>query len=236
MKRSDVFFQYTTTGWMMWNWLVAGLATGCTIVLFDGSPFKPHNGILWELAERHRFTRFGTSARYIQSLQEMGIRPASTYNLEALADLYSTGSPLSAESYEFVYEHVKKDLCLASITGGTDIVSLFAGHNHTTPVYKGEIQNRCLGMAVEAWSDLGKPLLGASGDLVCIKPFPCMPVEFWDDPERQKYRDAYFTTFQGLLFPCVAGFLAVRDLCVCIYQVFGIMATLYGSTHIQRES
>jgi acetoacetyl-CoA synthetase len=144
MGRNDVFFQYTTTGWMMWNWLVSGLATGCTIVLYDGSPFKPHPWILWDLCDKHGFTRFGTSAKYIQSMQDMQIKPIEKYSLNMLRDIYSTGSPLRGENFDFVYQYIKKDVCLGSITGGTDIVSLFAGHNHTLPVYRGEIQSRVI--------------------------------------------------------------------------------------------
>lgn len=199
MKREDVFFQYTTTGWMMWNWLVSGLTVGCTIFLYDGSPFKPNPEILWELAERFKFTRFGTSAKYLQSMEQMSIIPAGKYNLDNLKDIYSTGSPLKPESFDFVYNHIKKDVCLGSITGGTDIVSLFAGHNRNLPVYRGEIQCVCLGMAVECWVD-GKKTESSSGDLVCTRPFPCMPVYFWGDEKNEKYRDAYFSTYPGVWY------------------------------------
>lgn len=200
MTRDDVFFQYTTTGWMMWNWLVSALAVGCTIVLFDGSPFKPDADILWQLAEKHGFTKFGTSAKYIQSLEEMKIHPIEKFKLEKLNEIYSTGSPLAGASYDFVYKNIKSDICLASITGGTDIVSLFAGHNHTLPVYRGEIQARCLGMAVESWVDMNKPVYGESGDLVCKKPFPCMPVSFWNDESKAKYREAYFSNYEHVWY------------------------------------
>ena len=200
MTRKDVFFQYTTTGWMMWNWLVSGLAVGCTIVLFDGSPFKPHPWILWDLAQELGFTKFGTSAKYLQSLQEMKIYPNEKHTLPRLNEMYSTGSPLTPESFEYVYTHIKKDICLASITGGTDIISLFCGHNHTYPVHQGEIQCRCLAMAVEAWSSDRRPVYGESGDLVCTKPFPSMPVYFWNDKDRNKYSEAYFSNYKGVWY------------------------------------
>lgn len=185
---------------------MSALATGCTIVLYDGSPFKPSEWILWDLADRLGVTRFGTSAKYLQSMEEMRIHPRERFQLPHLRDIYSTGSVLRPESFDFVYQHIKSDICLGSITGGTDIVSLFAGHCHLLPVYRGEIQCRCLGMAVECWDDQssaasggdggaeGKSVYGQSGDLVCRRPFPCMPVFFWgDDPvKRTKYTGAYF--------------------------------------------
>lgn len=152
----DVFFYYTTTGWMMWNWLVAGLSTGCTLVLWDGSPFKPSPWSLWELVDELDITLFGTSAKYIQSLQEAGVHPKEKCKLSKLRAIYSTGSPLKPESFDFVYEHIKDDLVLGSITGGTDICSLFAGHNTALPVYRGEIQCICLGMKIEAWAEQSK--------------------------------------------------------------------------------
>ena len=219
LTRNDVFFQYTTTGWMMFNWLVSALFAGCTVVLFDGSPFKPEPGVLWRLAEKYGVTRFGTSAKYIQSLQDMRVHPIDLgYDLSALKDIYSTGSPLTGDNYDFVYERVKSEVCLASITGGTDIVSLFAGHNHTVPVYRGEIQCRCLGMAVECWSDQasssgggggggdggqsGRNVYGVSGDLVCTRAFPCMPIYFWNDthPPNARYKEAYFSQYPGVWY------------------------------------
>ncbi|KAI9140335.1 acetoacetate-CoA ligase [Paraphysoderma sedebokerense] len=196
LSRSDVFLQYTTTGWMMWNWLVSTLSVGATIVLYEGSPFKPSPAVLWELAERLGVTVFGTSPKYLQSLQEVKYKPNEHVNLSKLHSIYSTGSPLRPENYEFVYNSIKRDVLLGSITGGTDIISLFAGHNTVLPVYKGELQCRCLGMAVEAWDSNGsKPVLGQSGDLVCTKPFPSMPVFFWNDPNMEKYRKAYFEQY-----------------------------------------
>jgi acetoacetyl-CoA synthetase len=190
----DVFFQYTTTGWMMWNWLVSGLSFGCTIVLYDGSPFKPQSDVLWELAARVKATVFGTSAKYIQSLQELKV-PVSKHDISKLHSIYSTGSPLKPESFDYVYKSIKKDVLLGSITGGTDIISLFAGHNSNLPVYRGELQCACLGMKIEAWNDQGKPVFGISGDLVCSKVFPCMPIYFWNDPGQEKYRKSYFEHF-----------------------------------------
>ncbi|KAJ3416660.1 hypothetical protein HDV05_000490 [Chytridiales sp. JEL 0842] len=200
MTRADVFFYYTTTSWMMWNWLVGGLFTGATLVLYDGSPFKSEKTRLWDLADEVGITLFGTSAKYLQSIQEFGMCPKKTHNLSTIRQIYSTGSPLHAEQYDFVYENIKSDVLLGSITGGTDIMSLFAGHNVEGSVYRGEIMCRCLGMKVEAWNDDGHPVYGQSGDLVCSKPFPVMPVFFWKDEGGKKYKDAYFGKFEGVWY------------------------------------
>ncbi|KAF9320821.1 hypothetical protein BGZ91_004669, partial [Linnemannia elongata] len=192
--------KYTTTGWMMWNWLVSGLTLGATIVLFDGSPFKPGPSALWDLVEQENVTAFGTSAKYIQAIQDADYKPNQNHDLKRLHSIYSTGSPLKPESFDFVYEHIKKDLLLGSITGGTDICSLFASHNAALPVYRGEIQCRSLGMKIEAWTAPFKPVFGESGDLVCSRLFPCMPVYFWDDPENKKYKSAYFDNYQGVWY------------------------------------
>ncbi|GAB5589527.1 hypothetical protein Unana1_04427 [Umbelopsis nana] len=201
LSKDDVFFYYTTTGWMMWNWLVAVLSVGATIVLWDGSPFKPSPGALWELVDELQITHFGTSAKYIQSVMEVGYKPRETCNLSTLKAIYSTGSPLKPESYDFVYRDVKEDVLLGSITGGTDICSLFAGHNVALPVYRGEIQCRCLGMKIEAWDGQDKPVLGQSADLVCTAPFPCMPVYMYkDDEPRSKYMNAYFSVYQHVWY------------------------------------
>ncbi|KXS16134.1 acetoacetate-CoA ligase [Gonapodya prolifera JEL478] len=201
LQRNDVLFYYTTTGWMMWNWLVSGLATGLTVFLYDGSPFKPHPGRLMDLVDEHGITVFGTSAKYLQSLQEVGAIPRESHSLASLHTILSTGSPLRPESYDFVYRDMKKDVLLGSISGGTDIVSCFVGQNDTLPVYKGEIQCRLLGMAIEAWDINGHPVLDEEGDMVCVKPFPCMPVAFWNDtPERLKYMAAYFDQFSGVWY------------------------------------
>lgn len=200
LSSSDILFQYTTTGWMMWNWLVSGLTLGATIVLFDGSPFKPGPSALWDLVEQENVTAFGTSAKYIQAIQDADYKPNQNHDLKRLHSIYSTGSPLKPESFDFVYEHIKKDLLLGSITGGTDICSLFASHNAALPVYRGEIQCRSLGMKIEAWTAPFKPVFGESGDLVCSRLFPCMPVYFWDDPENKKYKSAYFDNYQGVWY------------------------------------
>ncbi|KAI8596189.1 hypothetical protein EDD21DRAFT_312471, partial [Dissophora ornata] len=200
LNSSDILFQYTTTGWMMWNWLVSGLTLGATIVLFDGSPFKPGPSALWDLIEQEKVTAFGTSAKYIQAIQDVHYFPNQQNNLSSLHSIYSTGSPLKPESFDFVYEHIKGDLLLGSITGGTDICSLFASHNAALPVYRGEIQCRSLGMKIEAWTAPNTPVFGASGDLVCSRLFPCMPVYFWDDPEHKKYRSAYFDNYSGVWY------------------------------------
>ncbi|KAJ3280232.1 hypothetical protein HDU76_009240 [Blyttiomyces sp. JEL0837] len=200
LQESDVFFYYTTTSWMMWQWLVGGLSVGLTVVLYDGSPFKSTPTRIWDLADQVKITILGTSAKYLQSVQEMGMKPGSTHDLSSIRHIYSTGSPLHPEQYDYVYEHVKSDVLLGSITGGTDIVSLFAGHNVEGNVYRGEIMCRCLGMSIEAWNDEGKPVWGVPGDLVCTKPFPVMPVFFWNDKDGEKYRGAYFNKFEGVWY------------------------------------
>ncbi|KAG0076280.1 hypothetical protein BGZ93_003651 [Podila epicladia] len=200
LNSSDILFQYTTTGWMMWNWLVSGLTLGATIVLFDGSPFKPGPAALWDLVQKEKVTAFGTSAKYIQAIQDASYYPNQHHKLEALHSVYSTGSPLKPESFDFVYEHIKKDLLLGSITGGTDICSLFASHNAALPVYRGEIQCRSLGMKIEAWTAPQTPVYGQSGDLVCSRLFPCMPVYFWDDAGHKKYKSAYFDNYAGVWY------------------------------------
>jgi acetoacetyl-CoA synthetase len=158
LTKDDIFFYYTTTGWMMWNWLISVLSVGSTMVLFDGSPFKPSPAALWELVDELQITHFGTSAKYIQSVMEVGYKPRESCNLSSLKAIYSTGSPLKPESYDFTYRDIKQDVLLGSITGGTDICSLFAGHNVALPVYRGEIQCRCLGMKIEAWDGQGTHL------------------------------------------------------------------------------
>ncbi|KAG0019121.1 hypothetical protein BGZ80_006266 [Entomortierella chlamydospora] len=201
LNSTDILFQYTTTGWMMWNWLVSGLTLGLTIVLFDGSPFKPGPSALWDLIDQEKITAFGTSAKYIQAIEDSGFIPNQHKNLSSLHSIYSTGSPLKPESFDFVYKHIKSDIVLGSITGGTDICSLFACHNTALPVYRGEIQCRALGMKIEAWSAPNTPVYGQSGDLVCSKLFPCMPVYFWDDlPEHKKYKAAYFDNYPGVWY------------------------------------
>ncbi|SCW78605.1 acetoacetate--CoA ligase [Ancylobacter rudongensis] len=194
----DRLFYFTTCGWMMWNWLVSGLASGLTLCLYDGSPFAPNASVLWDYAAQERFALFGTSAKYIDQLRKEGVRPGETHDLSALKAMTSTGSPLAPESFAFVYEAIKPDLHLASISGGTDIVSCFVLGDPTAPVYKGEIQAAGLGMAMEVWSDEGTPVTGERGELVCTKPFPCMPVMFWNDPKGAKYHAAYFERFPNV--------------------------------------
>ncbi len=199
-KSGDSIFYFTTCGWMMWNWLVSGLASGATLLLFDGSPFYPDGNVLWEFTSKHKAMLFGTSAKYIDALKVNGLNPGRDYDLSHLKVVSSTGSPLVHESFDFVYSHIKKDLHLASISGGTDIVSCFVLGNPISPVYRGEIQGPGLGMAVDVFDDEGKPIpAGAgSGELVCTKPFPCMPVMFWNDPDNVKYRAAYFERFDNI--------------------------------------
>jgi len=198
LKRSDRIFYFTTCGWMMWNWLLSALATGTTVVLYDGSPFHPGPATLWQMAQEERLTVFGTSAKYLSSLEKSDFTPAASVDLTALRTLLSTGSPLLPEGFDYVYRSVKADLQLASISGGTDIVSCFALGCPIRPVHRGELQCRGLGMAVEVFDDTGRPLRGARGELVCSAPFPSMPLGFWNDRDGSKYRAAYFERFPGV--------------------------------------
>ena len=198
ISRDDRVFYFTTCGWMMWNWLVSSLAVGATIVLYDGAPMSPTSDILWRMAEQERVTVFGTSAKYLALLEKTGAEPGKSHDLKSLRAILSTGSPLAAHSYDFVYAKIKKDVHLASISGGTDIISCFALGNPIAPVYRGEIQCRGLGMAVDVFDENGKPVRGAPGELVCTKSFPSMPVSFWNDPDGAKYRAAYFEHFPGV--------------------------------------
>jgi acetoacetyl-CoA synthetase len=198
LGRDDRIFYFTTCGWMMWNWLVSSLATGATLVLFDGSPAFPDASVLWKMAQDLGVTIFGTSAKFIAICEKEGVKPGTQFDLSKLRAVLSTGSPLSAEDFEWVYREVKSDLQLASIAGGTDIVSCFMLGSPISPVYAGEIQKRGLGMKVEAWNDDGKPVVGEKGELVCIAPFPSMPVRFWNDPGDEKYTDAYFRHYPGV--------------------------------------
>jgi acetoacetyl-CoA synthetase len=195
VTRDDRVFYFTTTGWMMWNWLVSTLALGATVVLYDGAPLPDANpNILWEMAERERITVFGTSAKYLSLAEKRGLRPRG---LDALRTILSTGSPLAEHSFDYVYREVKADVCLSSISGGTDIVSCFALGNPIAPVWRGELQTIGLGMAVRIFDDHGRPTDGA-GELVCTMPFPSMPVGFWNDPDGSRYRAAYFERFPGI--------------------------------------
>ncbi|XP_077457617.1 acetoacetyl-CoA synthetase [Stigmatopora argus] len=198
MSSSDVIIYYTTTGWMMWNWLVSSLAVGASVVLYDGSPLMPTPDVLWNLTETLGISIFGTGAKWLSVLQERNLKPAESHNLQSLHTILSTGSPLKPQSYDYVYRCIKSDVLLGSISGGTDIVSCFMGQNPTVPVYRGEIQTRNLGMAVEAWNFEGKPVWGESGELVCLKAIPCQPTHFWNDDNGSKYHKAYFSTFPGV--------------------------------------
>jgi acetoacetyl-CoA synthetase len=194
----DRVFYYTTCGWMMWNWLVTCLASDATLVLFDGSPFQPDARRLFELAERTRITLFGVSAKYLDAVRKSGIEPKSVSDLSSLRTITSTGSPLSAESFDFVYGSIAPDVHLASISGGTDIVSCFVGGNPTAPVWRGEIQCAALGMDVDVFDETGAPARGEPGELVCKRPFPSMPVGFWNDAGGARYRASYFERFPGV--------------------------------------
>jgi acetoacetyl-CoA synthetase len=198
LTRSDTLFYFTTCGWMMWNWLTSALGVGATLVLYDGNPFHPHPGTLWEMAQDEKITVFGTSAGYIGALMNSGVKPRETYDLAPLRAVLSTGSPLSVEGFEFIYRHVKADLQLASIAGGTDLNGCFALGNPMGPVYAGELQCRGLAMDVHAFDAEGKPVISQQGELVCCKPFPSMPIYFWDDPEGRKYFGAYFGVYPGV--------------------------------------
>jgi acetoacetyl-CoA synthetase len=198
VKEGDRLFYFTTCGWMMWNWLVSGLASGATLMLYDGNPLVDAGRILWDFAERERITHFGTSAKYLESLAKTELRPAQEFSLPALRTVLSTGSPLAPESFDFVYRDIKEDVHLASISGGTDIISCFVLGSPTLPVWRGEIQCAGLGMALEVWDDAGRPVRGQKGELVCIRPFPSMPIGFWNDPERKLYSAAYFERFPNV--------------------------------------
>jgi len=198
LRPDDRLFFFTTCGWMMWNWLVSGLATGCTLVLYEGSPFSPDRDVLWRMAERERITQFGTSPKYLSALQKEAGAPGRHFDLGALRTLLSTGSPLAPEQFDFVYGDIKADLHLASISGGTDIISCFCLGNPWLPVHRGEIQSPGLGMATQVYDDAARPALERQGELVCTAPFPSMPIGFWNDPDGSKYRAAYFERFPGV--------------------------------------
>ncbi|KAK1328238.1 hypothetical protein QTO34_011805 [Cnephaeus nilssonii] len=198
MSSSDILLYYTTVGWMMWNWMVSALATGAALVLYDGSPLVPTPNVLWDLVDRLGITILGTGAKWLSVLEERDLKPAETHSLQTLHTILSTGSPLRAQSYEYVYTCVKSSVLLGSISGGTDIISCFMGQNVSLPVYRGEIQARNLGMAVEAWDEAGRAVWGESGELVCTRPFPCQPTHFWNDETGSKYRKAYFSKFPGV--------------------------------------
>jgi acetoacetyl-CoA synthetase len=198
IKPGDRVFYFTTCGWMMWNWLVTALASEATLVLYDGSPFIPDGNRLFELAERTEMTLFGTSAKFLSAVQKAGLHPGATHRLASVRTITSTGSPLAPESFDFVYDAIKRDVHLASISGGTDIVSCFVGGQPNAPVWRGEIQAAALGMAVDLWDADGRPIADAPGELVCTAPFPSMPIGFWNDRDGSKYHAAYFERFPGV--------------------------------------
>ncbi|TAK46428.1 MAG: acetoacetate--CoA ligase [Betaproteobacteria bacterium] len=198
VQPGDRLFYFTTLGWMMWNWLVSGLASGATLLLYDGSPFAARGQVLFDLAQAERMTHFGTSAKFIDAIAKIDLRPRESHELGSLRAVLSTGSPLVAEGFDYVYANLKHDVCLSSISGGTDIVSCFVLGNPMLPVWRGEIQCKGLGMAVEVFDEQGQPLAQGKGELVCTRPFPSMPVAFWNDPDGRKYRAAYFEKFPGV--------------------------------------
>ncbi|MBZ9796853.1 acetoacetate--CoA ligase [Mesorhizobium sp. ES1-4] len=193
----DRFFYFTTCGWMMWNWLVSGLASGATLLLYDGSPFYPDGNVLFDLADAEKMTFFGTSAKFIDSVRKAGLKPIRSHDLSTVRAISSTGSPLSPEDFRFVYDGIKKDVHLASVSGGTDIVSCFVLGVPILPVWTGEIQGPGLGLAVDVWDDDGRPVRQEKGELVCTKAFPSMPIGFWNDPDGKKYQAAYFERFDN---------------------------------------
>jgi len=198
IRRDDVFFYFTTTGWMMWNWLVSGLMTGAELVLFDGAPSYPDLDVCWQLAEDRRITHFGTSAKFIGACRNTGLQPGRDHDLSALRVVFSTGSPLLPEDFDWLHDALREDVLIASISGGTDIVSCFVGGCPLMPVRRGEIQCRMLGMDVQAYNEQGEPVIEEKGELVCRQPSPSMPVMFWNDPDGRRYREAYFETFPGV--------------------------------------
>lgn len=198
MRPGDRVFYFTTCGWMMWNWLVSSLAQGATLLLYDGSPFYPDGNVLWDFADAENMTFFGTSAKYIDALSKAGMAPGKTHDLGTVRTMASTGSPLAPESFDYVYNSIKSDIHLASIAGGTDIVSCFMLGDPTGPVRRGEIQVRGLGMAVDVFDDNGRPVRGDKGELVCTRAFPSMPIGFWNDEDGAKYHGAYFDRFENV--------------------------------------
>jgi len=198
VRPGDRLFYFTTLGWMMWNWLVSGLASGATLLLYDGSPFVSRGRILFDFADAEGMTHFGTSAKFIDAIAKINLKPRETHRLDKLRVMLSTGSPLVAEGFDYVYASIKQDLCLASISGGTDIVSCFVLGNPAAPVWRGEIQAKGLGLAVEVFDEGGRPLKSGKGELVCTRPFTAMPIGFWNDPDGTKYRAAYFERFPNV--------------------------------------
>ena len=199
LSRADRLFFFTTCGWMMWNWLASALATGCTLVLYDGSPFHPHADVLWDMAEREGLTLFGASPSYLRGLAKLGAAPKKSHRLDSLRTLLATGAPLSDEGFRYVRQAIKEEMPVVSMTGGTDLISCFILGNPNLPVHAGELQCKGLGMAVEVWSEAGKPVAaGEKGELVCTRPFPSCPIGFWRDPRGERFHDAYFSKFPGV--------------------------------------
>jgi acetoacetyl-CoA synthetase len=198
LKREDTIFYFTTCGWMMWNWLVSSLAVGATVLLYDGSPFYPNPETLFKMAQDEKITVFGTSAKYLAAIEKEGVKPREKFDLTPLKAILSTGSPLSVESFKYVYRDIKRDVCLSSISGGTDIISCFALGNPIGPVYPGELQCRGLGMNVHAFDQNGNSVLNQKGELVCVSTFPSKPVYFWNDESNAKFKKAYFSVFPNV--------------------------------------
>ncbi|RUO21267.1 acetoacetate--CoA ligase [Aliidiomarina iranensis] len=198
LRREDTLFYFTTCGWMMWNWLVSGLAIGARLALFDGSPFYPSPAAMPDLIDKEGITVFGTSAKYLAALEKAGEKPRESHKLSSLRAILTTGSVLAPESFDYVYRDIKTDVCLSSISGGTDIVSCFALGNPMLPVYRGQLQCRGLGLAVNVYNDTGKPVYSEKGELVCEQSFPCMPIGFWNDKDGSRYQSAYFERFKNI--------------------------------------
>ena len=198
VRPRDRFYYYTTCNWVMWNLLFAGLCAEAAVMLYDGSPFMRDGKVTFDFCESERFTQYGTSAKFIDAIAKRGLKPRETHDLQAMRMIVSTGSPLVPESYDYVYRDVKKDVCLSSISGGTDIMAGFADANPVLPVYRGELQCRGLAMDVRVYDDEGRELIGEKGELVCVKPFPSMPVGFWNDPDGARYHAAYFERFPNV--------------------------------------
>ena len=198
LKREDRILYITTCSWMMWNWLISSLGAGATVVLYDGNPSFPDDGAIWKFIQDEKITIFGTSASYVNYIKSQGLRPGKDYDLSALREISQTGSPLSADGFEYVYQEIKKDLHFNSISGGTDINGCFAGGNIISPVYAGELQGPALAMKVKAYDEKGKPVYDQQGELVCEAPSPSMPLYFWNDPQGEKYKSAYFEFYPNV--------------------------------------
>jgi len=237
IKREDTIIYFTTLSWMMWTWLLSSLALGATVVLFDGNPFYPDAGAPWRLTQDEKITIFGTSARYLAELEKHRLKPGKEYELGSLKTITSTGSPLSVESFEFVYRHIKSDLLLASISGGTDINGLFLGGNPIGPVYAGELQGLSLGVDVKCYDPDGRPVLNQKGELVVTTPYPSMPLYFWNDPDKKKYHRAYFDDYPGVWTH--GDYIEITDTGVIIYgrsdNVLKPAGVRIGTAEIYRQ-